>query len=271
MDQPQLELDIPKVEKKSRESVVYRHGCETCNKEFESHRRHARFCSDKCRSINTRKRHKLNGIMTTTKEEQTKPPKVNGSSNGSSHGTAVVATPIFQGLTPQMQIAVDLLKQDARRWEEMYREEKAARKKTEDSLKEKVDELARIKVDHQIESIENKRPSGLQGLAESPIVAKLLDHVGPALGALMMKLTDGSGPGLIGTDGQLDELTQTQISEFNKWFAGLHPDQRGVIYEIIVSWAQSKTPEILNDTLVRIKNILRSGTVIMPHVGYGNI
>ena len=203
-------------------------------------------------------------------------PKVNGKANGHNHNndysTAVVGTPIFQGLTPQMQIAVDLLKQDARRWEQLYKEEKEKRKKISDKYETLREELAAIKVDNRIAEIENKKPGGLEGLAENPLVLKLADHVGPALGALMMKLADNTpSSALLRTDGQLDEVTQTQANEMIKWFVSLPQDTRGVVYEILTEWAGAKSIEVLNDTLQRMRNILKTGTVITPYAGFGTI
>jgi hypothetical protein len=184
----------------------------------------------------------------------------------------VVGSPIFQGLSPQMAIAVDLLKQDSRRWEDLYKEEREKRKKMQGKYEETKDELVKLKVDHRIESIENAKPSGLQGFSENPIVLKLVEHVGPALGALMMKFADGPTQGqLVGTDGQLDEVAQGQMNDIIKWMSELPVETRGVLYEVLHQLAQSKTIEILNDTLMRMRNILKAGTVIIPHQGYGTM
>lgn len=280
----QLKIDDPvvkdpvKTQEKKHDQI-----CVVCKTAFKSSRAKHSTCSNSCRSKLARQNRKTSLNMTPEEEEKPRfaemPPKakVNGKMNGNNchigHSAAVVGTPIFHGLSPQMQIAVDLLKQDSRRWEQLYKDEKEKRKKVTDRYETLREEMASIKVDHRISEIENKRPSGLEGFAENPMVLKLLDHVGPALGALMLKLGDGGAPSsqLIGTDGQLDEITQTQSNEMIKWFISLPTDTRTMVYEILTELAASKSIEVLNETLMRMRNILRSGTVIMPHVGFGTI
>lgn len=258
------------------------HTCIHCHKPFKSAYKKSSYCSAACKSKQGRinKANSLN--MTPTTEEikvtenakvtplqKVRPPKL---PKAASDSTVVVGTPIFDGLTPQMQIAVDLLKQDARRWEQLYREEKDKRKKIADKYETLRDEVAELKVDHRIEAIENKKPGGLEGLAENPMILKLMDHVGPALGALMVKLVDNSPSSqLVGVDGQLDEITQTQANEMVKWFISLPEDSRKVVYEILTEWAGAKSIEVLNDTLLRMRNVLKAGTVITPYAGFGTI
>jgi hypothetical protein len=281
MEATQLKINDPVVLNGHSKTLEkkYDHVCIVCNGGFKSSHKKSSYCSNSCRSKHNRSAKKTSLNMapdTEAKEQQPRPLKMNGEAKGNNghngESRAIVGTPIFHGLSPQMQIAVDLLKQDSRRWEQLYSQEKEKRKKVSDKYETLREELATIKVDNKIAEIENKKTGGLEGLAENPLILKLVDHVGPALGALMLKLGDSSPSSqLIGTDGQLDEITSTQANEMVKWFTSLPADTRGVVYDVLTELAASKSIEVLNDTLLRIKNILKSGTVIMPYAGFGTI
>jgi hypothetical protein len=260
-------------EKRTRKVLEAKHDreCLECKKQYKAKYEHSKFCSDFCRSTFNRKAaskaataSKLNGI--DKMEKETNVPSLFPKD-------AAGATPVFHNLPAHLAIAVDLLKNDGKRWEHAYNQEREKRKEIQAKYIEAKDELAKIKVDHKIESIENAKPSGLSGLAENPLVLKLMEHAGPALGAWLMKMQGESTPGQLmsGMEGQLDEVTQKQLSDINSWYLTLSDKAKAVLYDVLHSLGQSKTPEILNDTLLRIQNILKSGSVITPYAGYGTI
>jgi hypothetical protein len=259
--QPPVQSVNPKLRKKN---------CAECDDEFETASHNARFCSASCKWKHENKRGKEKNM----KPDQQKLPSLQKQA--------------IEGASPQASIAIDLLRQEARRWEDMYREERDSHKKDVEKFEAKCedltnrfenakDELAKLKVDQKIELIENAKPSGLQGLADNPLVMKLMDHVGPALGAIMMKLSDFGPPAagqMAGTDGQLDEISQGQLHDINQWFLTLPVATRAAIHEAFHSMSEVKTNELLLDTVVRFNNMIKNGSTVQSNQNayqYGNM
>lgn len=92
-----------------------------------------------------------------------------------------------------------------------------------------------------------KKPSTLEGLSESPVIAQLMPHIGPQLGQLLNRLLGGGTavPGIPsnGISGQqLPEETDKMVSSFVGWFIGLPIELQRMFYGMVHGLAE-KSPE----------------------------
>lgn len=234
--------------------------CLKCGKHYKAKNSASKFCSDICRNtFNQSQKRKPNAAPLGSIDDKSPAfPKP-------------VAAPTFTDIPAHLKIGVDLLTKEAQRWEDAFKDERQKRKDLQAKFEAQREELAKLKVDHQIEAIQNAKPSGLNGLAENPLVLKLMDHAGPALGAWLAKMADASNTSMTGTDGQLDDATAKQLHDINSWFVTLEEKQREEVYKLLFVLGQSKTPAIFNDTVLRLQNILKNGSIITPYQGYGTL
>jgi hypothetical protein len=231
--------------------------CEECSTPFTSMLKRARFCSGKCRAKNARKNGTSLGIA--FKETGSQLP-VPASQRTSMH--------VLSQTDPQTQVVMDILTKEASRWEDAWKEERTQRKELQKANAALKEQLAALKVDHQMEALENSKPSGLAGLADNPLVQKLFEHAAPALGAFLMRYAEGAPQQMIsGTDGQLDETTQKQLADLNTWYAQLPQAAKDGVYQVLTDLAKIQNPELLNLTLTKIHNLIniKNGRSI-PHM-----
>jgi hypothetical protein len=218
----------------------------TCGKEFEG-RKGKSYCSNTCRSkASIIRTSGLSGTgqvpMFAEKEKETtatarKPTHINVS-----HGVSA--------------IEAQLLMKEVDRWEDAYKQERTRRKKREEELEKLKNELVELKTDQKIKTIEaeNKKPSGLDGILESP----LGQYIGPALGKLAERLVDAVPMGaaqLTGADASGNEAL-TQIAN---WFLAQAPDVQETFYHMVNEFA-GKSPDELKIKMGYIKNLLNYGT-----------
>jgi hypothetical protein len=135
------------------------------------------------------------------------------------------------------------------------------------SLERKLDETTtrKIELEKKLDRIELEQSlnisakSGLNGLGENPMILKLLDYAGPALGAWALKTVEGGGspasPQLTG----LTPEVQRQVDEISKWYASQPAENQALLYFILNTFAESD-PEKLPALLERIQNLLKNGT-----------
>lgn len=242
-------------EEKPEPKVIntYARNCDECGKEYFAKLGTSKFCSDACKNKHHRKVKKTRIVGMSGPEDDIDKPKSNERTN-------VVS--VISGLPPQAQYIIGAQEKENRRLQKMYDEEREARKKLKSKYEDLKQEFTQLQTDHKIESIENKKPSGLAGFMESPIGPQLMEHLGPALGMLAQGLVQkisGVAGGLAGIEGQLDADVQNQITEINKWYAGLPKPLQASIYDILVKFASQK-PEQLPNVLTRISNLLSHGS-----------
>lgn len=234
-------------------TTSYQRTCNECGKNYLAKLGTSKFCSDACKLKNYRKRKSATG-MNGPEDDIDSKPKNNVSGN-------VVS--VIQGLSPQAQYIIGDQQKQNNRLQKLYDDEREARKKLKGKYEDLKEEHIRMQNDHRIETIENKKPSGLAGLAESPLFPELMQHIGPALGmlaqGLVQKLSGIGNGGLAGVEGQLDADVQNQIVEINKWYAVLPKQMQASVYDILVKFA-TQSPEQLPETLNRISNLLKNGT-----------
>lgn len=244
---------------KRQYSTNYTFNCMYCGGEFNSVTRKARFCSDLCR--NRYYRQKASGA------EQ---KQLNGTGPANGIGTVpevpqpAPRSPVIKetfsqatgDLSPAAQLMFQMLKKEAERWEDAYNKERDARKKLKEVNEQLRQKLAEIQTDIKIKEIESKKPSGLNGFLENPLVQQLAPHVGQALGKVIERLMT---PALEGaTSGQPD----AQVTEIINWIGELPQDDRDAIYEILSAFAAAPSNEARSEMIARIKNLVKNGTTI---------
>jgi len=187
------------VEKKSKQSA-YEKMCEHCNDTFTSKRQHSRTCSPSCRaklSASKRKKALGNSDMNTIVEPHpTQKPK-----EFKKEKKSILPSPHITGLPPHLQMAFDLLKENARRFEDWYEKELAKRELLEKQLVELQDQLREKQTS--LQGLIDDKPSAFERILGS-IPAPFIDAVAPHIGTLMGKLAGGMGS----TNGQLDEASE---------------------------------------------------------------
>lgn len=138
-----------------------------CSKEFEA-REGKKYCCGSCRakaSVYNKTQHTLGNIPA---QETT--PKQFG------------FKPSFNMPTdPASAFIIEQLKKERDRWESEYREEKATAKKLKEEKEALEKKIMTMENDQRIAQIENAKPSGLNGLLETPGGQKLLEICAPMI------------------------------------------------------------------------------------------
>ena len=225
--------------------------CQDCGDEFMPTAKHQRFCSDICRVRNFNKNKKL-GATTMNAEEPHTPVQVSKAFNS------------LPGIPVHAQYVIDAQKREIEQWEKQF--EKANKKLDEKTAEvEKLrDQLATIKTDRQIEEIRGQKPSGLNGLMESPVFKELMPHIGPALGRIADKLADAvpmpdtAAPvtpqqQLLGMDAQLQSIAE--------WYAEQTEETKTAVFNFMNRLAQLQ-PTVIVAKLSSALNALNG--VITP-------
>lgn len=235
----QTEITIP-------EKGKYPRTCQQCSVEYKAVMPDGKFCSDKCRGAWHRK-NKTTGQLTIEHESQ----------RSKNFLPAINVEPVFSGLTPHMQIAVNLLQKESKRWEDSYKEERTTRKKIEQELtilKDKVREDAHR---HALGEIESDKPSTFERMLGS-IPAPIMEQIAPVLGQLLSRVVLPAPSLAMGGVQGLDE-SQGQIIS---WITQLPaPLQQGVM-GVLVKLSESSTPENLHKSIHQINNLLTNGNTM---------
>jgi predicted nucleic acid-binding Zn ribbon protein len=169
------------------QSTVKLKDCAQCGNSFEPKRDFAIFCSKKCqnKAHNDKKRNfrinngQINGTDDSLNDR--KNSRENGlSTNHNGHA--------------EFSFMLKVLETDRDRFENLYNEECEERKILEEELSNLEKEFEKFKATQAIEKIANAKPSGLSGLAENPLMMKLIDHLGPAIGKFAERMSSNGTP-----------------------------------------------------------------------------
>jgi hypothetical protein len=226
--------------------------CNHCGKEYNYKLDSSLYCGSTCRAMAGEKKSKdsASGVYET---ESAKP----GKSGGADSRFAMAA---YTGLQPQ---AVYIIKDQERKIDRLEKEidDKKSKLETIRAEKEKLqNEIATIKTDYRIKEIEDKKPTGLQGLKESGILEMFMPYVGPGLGKLVDKLVDGgSSLQISGVDGQLDGEASQEMQNIARWYGALPKEGQKMVYHVIDGFANVQ-PEQLGSVLQQILNLMANGT-----------
>lgn len=232
--------------------------CEHCGEDHTRGKK-SRFCGDKCKNAWHRNhpRERMDNRREDNEEENYNLPIV--------QSEKVVLT----GIDPKAQYIIQDQARQIRELKQQYAIERQKRSKAKDKNYQLEKELMQLRNDHALEAIENKKPSTLEGLAASPLVAELMPFLGPALGQLasgmVARVTGGPLPGgMQGVEGQLDAESQSHLSEINNWYSKISPDEQASVYEVMNTFTQLPADK-LKDVLTRMKRLLNHGTTAANH------
>lgn len=165
------------------QSTVKLKDCVQCGTSFEPKRDFALYCSKKCqnKAHNDKKRNFRINNGTDDSLNDRKNGRENGlSTNHNGHA--------------EFSFMLKVLETDRDRFENLYNKEREEREFLEEELSTLEKEFAKFKAAHAIEKIANAKPSGLSGLAENPLMMKLIDHLGPAIGKFAERMSANGTP-----------------------------------------------------------------------------
>lgn len=223
----------------------------SCSKEFAP-RKGKIYCSNTCRSkasiIKTSGLGNL--VQTEIKKEDASTPKASPAIDHS----------VMNQMPAHAQFIIRQLEKESDRWEKAYNEQKKKRSDLIEQLTKIQTELAELKTEQKINSIEqeHKKPGALQGILDSP----LGQHIGPALGKLAERFVDSipmeAAPAAIaqiaGTGPVGEELTQ-----INNYYTSQPRETQEVIYAML-NTAAGLQPDEAKVKFQYIKNLLNYGT-----------
>ncbi len=233
--------------------------CINCETPYKAALDASKFCSQKCKSQWHRKNNKL-GNIDMRDDDETQPVKEKPKEKNANNSLVSIVS----GLPPQAQYIIAHQEKENKNLQKLYEEERAERKRIKEKYQALKDKILEMETNSKIEAIQNEKPSGLQGFTESPFMAELMPHIGPALGQLAQGLVtrmQGGGLGGVPIDGQLDSEVQGQLVELNKWFSGLPKPVQASTYDLLVKIAQYN-PQQLPNLIIRLNNLLHNGTAI---------
>jgi hypothetical protein len=233
--------------------------CNHCKNEYNALTLRSQFCSDSCR-----KKHFNAKVMNTEIVEEEKPnPKEKKSKP---NGMAAMAS--LNGAPAHYQIAIDLLREEKKRWQDMYSEERTARKKAEDENVRLIKVHTEERHAAALQGVEDAQPSGvekfLSGLQNLP--APIVEQFAPIIGRIAGMLLPPENANVVGSsvNGQLDE-GQTQLIN---WINGM-PELTQRNFLSILSILNTYDEQKLNVTLTQMINFLNKGTTIQSNVNVG--
>lgn len=232
--------------------------CEHCGNDHTRGKK-SRFCGDRCKNAwhRSNPRARMNDRNDSEEENYNLPVL---------QSEKVVLT----GIDPKAQYIIQDQARQIRELKQQYLIEKQKRSKAKDKNHQLEKELMQLRNDHALEAVENKKPSTLEGLAASPLMAELMPFLGPALGQLasgMVARVTGGGPqpgGMQGVEGQLDAEAQSQLIEINNWYSKIAPEEQTSVYEVMNTFTKLPADK-LKDVLTRMKRLLNHGTTATNH------
>lgn len=234
---------------------MYEHTCENpdCEKKFVTKSKSARFCSDQCRNAAWFKNKNQQKGIVASNEKPSEERSISAS---------------FASVNTLPPNAIFIIKELERSRDQIQKQldaERVSRKEHQQKRYDLEKEIDRIKHDHELEMIKGAKPTGLNGLAENPMIMKILDHVGPGINAMMMRFGKGSTEPLgTGTEGQLEGNQKDQLQQIINWYNHLAPALQQQVYLTIDAFASIPNPQMLDTMLKRIQTLLKNGTSATP-------
>jgi len=223
----------------------------SCGKDFPF-RKGKKYCNSTCRSkasiINTAG---LGSLVTSERKEDSAAPKP---------AAPAVDNLLLSQMPAHAQFIIKQLEKESTRWEDAYKEQRKKRGDLKDQLTKVQNELAALKTEQKISSIEqeHKKPGALQGILDSP----LGQHLGPALGKLAERFVDSIPMDMaaapvaqIAGTGPVPE----QVTQISNWYIAQSPDVQEVFYNLVNSMAGLQ-PDEAKIKMQYIKNLLNYGT-----------
>lgn len=163
--------------------ITYNKHCEQCGIEYQAGLMSSRFCSSRCRAANWRSER-----SSPAPERERQVDRLESAEQESEVSA--------NGLSAETEFLLDFLKDRAEYWEGVYMDEREVSKEWKEKYESTATELQeqvlnQQLLNHQIEILQKAKSSGMNGLAENPLLLKLAEQFGPALAGLVTRLSDG--------------------------------------------------------------------------------
>lgn len=142
------------------------------------------------------------------------------------------------------KLALDMIIRDRDRWEKLYFDERTKRKDHQTKVQELQQQILTLKHEHQMEKLATAKPTGLAGIAESP----LMQHIGPALGKLAEKFVDG-----IAAPAQLGAATSDNAAQFSAWLATKQPETQAALWAMLLTLSREPDETVLQARIAQIE------------------
>jgi hypothetical protein len=181
---------------------------------------------------------------------------------------------IPSGLNHTALFIIDNLKEQRDDWKAEWKEERDARRKLLTEKEQLEKEIRNLKHEHEIKEIRGEKPSGLNGLMESPAMKELMPSIAPALGEFLMgiakvgtsKIAGMAPPRVPGAEG-LSGVSADIMSATASWLSQVsEPTQQ--------AFMQMMTPIMGMDEqtamyyISNIINLIQHGSTARTGTGY---
>lgn len=184
----------------------------SCGKEYTYKLGSSKYCSGTCRA----KASVLNGVAQPTDKETT--------DERITSVKRTAQTPVYDPsgtiISPQAQFMINQLEKESARWEKLYEEERGKKSKVKKELEKITKELTDLQKDNAISDA--TKPTGLNGIMESPGFAALAPYLGPLVqrfGERGIDLITGNGGKIAGAEET--DVQESPIASIATWFSSL--------------------------------------------------
>lgn len=233
--------------------------CDECGKGYTALTAKSKYCSGRCRKRAERKT--LKGIGSDNKPDtiMNAPQSTELIEKPEKEKKFRALRPKFNNLPPDVSIGVMLLEKEVDRFERMYDEERAKRKKIQSKYEELKERTTQEKHAQALAGIEAAKPDIMErvmtGLAQLP--PQILEGIGPAIGRLMNKVVPPEGVAGQLQGGDIDPMTKELLT----WMAS-QPEQTRELLFGVIAILMGMEPDKLSSTLVQIMNVLKGGSTL---------
>jgi hypothetical protein len=211
---------------------IYRRNCDVCSIEYDALSKKSKFCGDGCRVANWRKGNKAST-----------PNGTDQNNIAITRRQATIQHLVQQSIPPELQIAFDLLQNEASRWEIAYREERQDRMEVEESLAKQNEKLLELEHAKILDGVERARPDFvdriINGLGSIP--APLLEQFAPLIGRLGNLIVPSGNSPIQGIDVSLDEESLHLV----QWFKSLPEDTQKRMKEFLVELSKQSNEKLI--------------------------
>lgn len=200
-----------------------------CSVELDGSRPNKKYCCGSHRSMHSVLRNHGNLGAMDDEIEKDLPEKKSASVSSKK---SVFETDSMSELPVHARFMIRQLEKEVDRWEKLYNEQKVTAQKfleKKDAIQKELDEL---KNEEKIRTL--SKPSGLDGIMQSPLIEQLMPHIGPSLGKYLDRMIEAQGtPKAIAGIENLDEQTRSMMENMMKWFATLDVPTQKNIYMLL--------------------------------------
>lgn len=154
-----------------------------CGVEFEPNDSKQKYCSTKHRNKHLYEKKKTMGNLVNPESAQSQPQQpAQTFTEPKQHRDLTIPS----GLSHTALFIIDNLKEQRDDWKSEWKEERDARRKLLIEKEQLEKEIRNLKHEYEIKEIRSEKPSGLNGLMESPAMKELMPSIAPALGEFLM-------------------------------------------------------------------------------------